>query len=326
MSEHPVSAKNRGHSLMGKIAYKIRNWKQYNRALVNRGNLTIWISADAVESWYAQQAPQGRGRPFTYSNACIELALTLRSLFQFPLRATQGFLEGLTKLMNLELKIPHYSCLSRRASDLDIQLAREKRSGKLDLVIDSTGLKVYGEGEWKMRTHGKQKRRTWRKYHVAVDPGTHEVVAMELTESNVHDCEVVSDLMKNLVNLGKIYGDGAYCLKPSLDAISNAGGHAIIPPRSGTCIVKKDPSPGQDQRNRLIRERRAAGGKKAWKQTSGYHRRSLVETHMFRHKTILGNKLHNLTLTNQITEARIRANILNRMTALGMPQSCKITQ
>jgi Transposase DDE domain len=311
---------------MGKIAYKIRNWKQYNRALINRGNLTIWISEEAVESWYAAREPQGRGRPFTYSNSCIEMALTLRSLFQFPLRATQGFLEGLAKLMNLDLKIPHYSRLSRRAGALAISLRRTNKSGKLDLVIDSTGFKVYGEGEWKMRTHGKQKRRTWRKYHVAVDPSTHEVVAMELTESNVHDCETVSDLMKNLGNLGNIYGDGAYCLKPSLDAIASAGGYAVVPPRSGTCIVKKDASPGQQQRNRLIRERRAAGGKKAWKQTSGYHRRSLVETHMFRHKTILGGKLHSLTLTNQITEARIRANILNRMTALGMPQSCKITQ
>jgi hypothetical protein len=307
---------------MGKITYKIRNWKQYNRALVNRGNLTLWFSEDAIQSWYSQnEENSGRGRRFTYSDACIELALTLRSLFQFPLRATQGFLEGLVQMMKLGLKVPHYSRLSRRAGALSIELPRKEKAGSIDLVIDSTGLKVYGEGEWKMRTHGKQKRRTWRKYHVAVDPSTHEVVAMELTESNVHDVDVVVDLLKGLKNLGNVYADGAYPLKQSLDAIALAGGHAIIPPRSGTCIVKKDPSPGQEQRNRLIRERRAVGGKKAWKKTSGYHRRSLVETHMFRLKKILGGELHSLNISNQKTEAAIMASILNRMTALGMPQT-----
>lgn len=149
---------------MGKIAYRIQNWREYNQALINRGNLTLWFSEDAIQSWYSQDVQEGRGRRFTYSDACIEIALTLRGLFRFPLRATQGFLEGLVKIMGLNLKVPHYSILSRRASGLSIALPRKEKSGSLDLVIDSTGLKVYGEGEWKMRTHGKQKRRTWRKY------------------------------------------------------------------------------------------------------------------------------------------------------------------
>lgn len=309
---------------MGKIAYKIQNWKQYNRALINRGNLTLWISEDLIESWYAESQPVGRGRPRTYSDSCIQMALAFRSLFQFPLRATQGFLEGLTQLMRLDLKVPHYSQLSRRAQGLTVHLPRREKAEKMDLVIDSTGLKIYGEGEWKTRIHGKQKRRTWRKYHVAVDPATHEVIAMELTEANVHDSEAVADLVRNLTNIGNVYGDGAYPLKQSLDAIANVGGYAVIPPRSGTCIVKKNPSPGEEQRNRLIRERRAVGGKKAWKKSSGYHRRSLVETHMFRHKRILGDRLHSRSFKNQTTEARIRASILNQMTALGMPQTCKI--
>jgi hypothetical protein len=230
-------------------------------------------------------------------------------------------LEGLVKLMKLELEVPSYSQLSRRAGSLQVALPRKEKSGKLDLVIDSTGLKVYGEGEWKMRTHGKQKRRTWRKYHVAVDPDTHEVVAMELTQAGFHDSLAVPVLLEGLDNLGNVYGDGAYPTPASLDAIDRAGGHAIIPPRTGTCIVKKNPSPGEKQRNRLVRERRAAGGKKAWKKLSGYHRRSLAETHMFRLKTILGEKLHSYSLLNQQTEAAIMASILNKMTALGMPQS-----
>lgn len=307
---------------MGKIAYRIRNWKSYNRALINRGNLTLWVSEEVVAAWYATPDPgAGRGRRFTYSDACIELALTLRALFRFPLRATQGFLEGLIQLMKLDLKVPCYTQLSRRAGELRVAFPRTKKSGQIDLVIDSTGLKVYGEGEWKMRTHGKQKRRTWRKYHVAVDPDTHEVVAMELTQANVHDSEAVPTLMEGLENLGKVYGDGAYPTPKSLDAIAQAGGHAIIPPRTGTCIVRRTPSPGVEQRNRLVRERRQAGGKKAWKKSSGYYRRSLVETHMFRLKTILGGSLHNRSFKNQKTEAALMAAILNKMTGLGMPES-----
>lgn len=312
---------------MGKIAYRIRNWKQYNRALIDRGNLTLWVSESVVAGWYSAR-PAGlslnRGRPFTYSDACIELGLTLRTLFRFPLRTTQGFLEGLMRLMKLDLQVPHYSRLSRRAADLQLQITRHPKEGKLDLVIDSTGLKVYGEGEWKMRTHGKQQRRTWRKYHVAVDPDTHEVVAMELTTSNYHDSRAVPALLEGMRNLGKVYGDGAYPTPTSLDAIDRAGGHAVIPPRTGTCIVKNTPSPGEEQRNRLVRERRAAGGKKAWKKCSGYHRRSLVETHMFRLKTILGGKLRSHSFQNQKIEATLMAKILNQMTHLGMPETCKI--
>jgi len=306
-----------------KLTYGIRNWKEYNRALVGRGNLTLWFSDDVIQGWYSGRPESRRGRRFTYSDACIELALTLRTLFRFPLRQTQGFLMGLTSLFRMDLKIPHYSCLSRRAGRLIVDLSRVKKEGPLDLVVDSTGLKVYGEGEWKVRTHGKDKRRTWRKYHVAIDPSTHEVVTVELTESNYHDSKAVPDLLKGLENVGKVYGDGAYPTPASLDAIAKAGGFAVIPPRTGTSIVRKNPSPGEEQRNRLIRERRKAGGKKAWKKESGYHRRSLVETHMFRLKTILGGTLHSKKFENQRTEARLMAKVLNRMTNLGMPVSFK---
>lgn len=302
--------------------YKVRNWCQYNRALINRGNITIWISDDVRDGWYANVHEKKSGRRYCYSDSCIETILTLRSVYRLPLRGVQGFCEGLVKLMGAELKIPHYSRLSRRAHELEIEITRMRAEGKepTDLVIDSTGLKIYGEGEWKMRTHGKQKRRTWRKYHVAVDPKTHEAIAMELTQANVHDSLAVPALMDGLENLGKVYGDGAYPTKKSLDVITKAGGFAIIPPRSGTCIVK-NPSPGEEQRNRLVRERRKLGGKKAWKKESGYHRRSLVETHMFRLKTILGGSLKSRGFANQKTEARIMVKTLNHMTALGMPRT-----
>src|SRR5262249_34494871 len=154
-----------------------------------------------------------------------------------------------------------------------------------------TGLKIFGEGEWKMRTHGKQKRRIWRKYHVSVNPATHEVTAIELTESNVHDCTILPALLLKQKNVGKVYADGAYSYKQGLDAIAQSGGTPSIPIRSGTTIVKKEPSPGQELRNKLLQDIWDAGGRTAWKKASGHHRRSLVETHMFRLKTILGSRL-----------------------------------
>jgi len=310
-----------------KIAYQVRNWKAYNRSLINRGNLTLWFSEDVIKSWYQKpQKRSKRGRPLTYSNTYVELALTLRTLFRFSLRATQGFLEGLISLMGLPLEVSHYSRLSRRAAELDIQLEQIKKRGKTptDIVMDSTGLKIYGEGEWKIRIHGKQKRRTWRKYHVAVNPRSHEVIAMELTKANVHDCTVVPALLSSQKNLGKVYADGAYPFKQSLDAIAEAGGVPVIPLRSGTG-VKKNPSNGELLRNQLVLDLRQPGGKRAWKKISGYHKRSLAETHMFRLKTILGASLRGRKFENQQTEARIMAKILNKMTRLGMPKSEAVT-
>jgi hypothetical protein len=303
-----------------KPAYKIRNWGQYNRALINRGNITIWVSEDVRSCWYARGHSKRRGRRNCYSDGAIEAILSVRLIYGLTLRAAQGFFEGYIK----GLRIPHYSRLSRRASSLAIAITRMKKDGKepTDLVIDSTGLKVYGEGEWKMRTHGKQKRRVWRKYHVSVDPDSHEVVMLELTESNVNDGTQTAKLLPEGL-IGKVYADGAYPGKRSMDAIAIRGGTPVIPVRTGTCIVK-NPSPGQALRNQLVRDKRAAGGKKAWKKESGYHRRSLVETHMFRLKTIFGGSLKSRAFANQKTEARIMANVLNRMTALGMPRAERV--
>lgn len=311
-----------------KITYRVRNWKDYNRSLVNRGNLTLWFSNEAIKRWYEKPSKQKkRGRNRTYSDRLIELALTLRSLFNLTLRGTQGFLTGLVKMLGRHLKVPHYSRLSRRGSTLNISLKRFAQTGKqaTDIVIDSTGLKVYGEGEWKSRTHGKQKRRTWRKYHVAIDAHSHEVISVLLTDSNMHDCKIMAPLLSELDKLGHVYADGAYTFKENFDVIAEKGGIPFIPIRSGTSFVKKPHlSRGEQLRNELLREMLDVGGKAIWKKQSGYHRRSLVETHMSRLKAILGGGLRARKFDNQKTEAFIKANILNTMTSLGMPISEKI--
>lgn len=308
-----------------KISYKVQNWSSYNKALVNRGDITLWFDEAAVANWYSKIPSEAlRGRPKIYSDECIELALTLRALFDLPLRGTQGFLIGILKMLELDLRVPNFTRLSRRKLNVEIKVAPKSKSG-IDIVVDSTGLKIYGEGEWKMRIHGKQKRRTWRKLHLAIDPKTFETVSMELTEATAQDDSVMKDLLKDQSNINDVFADGAYVSKNCFDAIAKTGAKKVyIALRTGTSTVDKNPSPGQELRNNLVRDIRKLGGKTQWKKKSRYHKRSLVETQMFRFKTLLGGHLKSRNFQNQTTETRIKVKILNKISALGMPKSLLI--
>ena len=166
--------------------YRVQNWSSYNRALVARGSLTVWLDASLWKQWYDQR-PSQRGVQFVYSDQTIEWILTVRVLLKLPLRQTQGFIQSLLGLMQLELAAPDYSTLSRRQGNLAVVLPRKRSHKPMHLVMDSTGLKVYGEGEWKVRQHGWTKRRTWRKLHVEVHEATGEVVTQTLTSNRIDD-------------------------------------------------------------------------------------------------------------------------------------------
>jgi IS5 family transposase len=305
----------------GKIAYRVKNWSEYNRSLINRGNITIWFSDDAIEGWKSSKRGEGRGRPEEFSDEAVECCLLLRSLYHLPLRAAQGFVEGMMSLLQLPLEAPHYTLLCKRAGKLSIDLKSLRTSKPLNVVIDSTGLKVYGEGEWKMRCHGKSKRRTWRKLHLGVDPTTHEIVGCELTDQKTHDCEVIDDVLPDQ-NLGKVCADGAYDNEPSYEAIVKRNGEPLIPPRSGACKTKS-PSRAMARRNHTVQACWSIG-RDNWKKGSGYHQRSLAETAMFRFKTIFGGKIASRKFDNQKAEVRLKSQILNRMRECGMPKSYKI--
>jgi hypothetical protein len=308
-----------------KITYKVKNWPEYNKSLVKRGNVTIWFNESSIARWEnTQQEKARRGRPQKYTDFAIECTLTFRGLYRLPLRAAQGFLEGLINLLGLKISSPDYTTLSRRAKLLEIDLGISRKSGEnIDIVIDSTGLKVYGEGEWKMRVHGKQKRRTWRKLHITMDPVSHQTISMELTVSNVHDSVMLPSLLSSQKDILNVYADGAYGYEKCFDAIDRIGAKAIIAIRGGTALAKK-PTSGLKQRNRIVKEMWACGGRYEWQKKSGYHRRSLVENQMYRYKTIFGEKLQSRNFMNQFTEAKIKLSVLNRMTSLGMPESVAI--
>lgn len=305
----------------GKLRYKIRNWHEYNQALVNRGNVTVWFDDESVKAWYCRATATKKGRPALYAMAAIECALTIRSVFHLPLRMTQGFLTGMIKMLSLPISAPDYSTICRRAGGVSAHSIATAMGQGVHFVVDSTGLKVFGEGEWKVRQHGWDKRRTWRKFHVGINAETHEIVAFALTGNDVHDSEVLPELINGRNDLAAVYGDGAYDTKGSYDAIAETGARGIIPPRHGACLSSgKNVTWGTVRRNQTIRDIWKLG-RKTWKEESGYHRRSLVETGMFRFKTILGDHIRSRKMSNQQAEVAIKVRILNKMTRFGMPDS-----
>jgi hypothetical protein len=306
-----------------KHRYKIRNWNAYNRALINRGSLTLWIDEEAAHTQWCNNEKNGRrGRDLIYSDWAIQCVLTLKVLYRLPLRATQGLVASLLELMGLELPTPSYTQICRRQATLTVAVPRRKAERARHIVIDSTGLKVYGEGEWKVRQQGVSKRRTWRKLHLMVDAATQEIAACMLTENDVGDCEGVEEMLGQLEAdepIEQADADGAYDTRQTYRALSERGARVCIPPRENACPWKEQEG-FEKQRNAAV-EAIGAHGKARWKREVGYHRRSLAETAMFRIKTLFGERLMAREFDRQAVEAGIRVSALNTFTLLGMPES-----
>ena len=219
--------------------------------------------------------------------------------------------------MCLDIEVPCYTTISRRARELEVELPSQ--SDAAHIVVDSTGLKVFGEGEWKTRQHGYSKRRTWRKLQLSINAESGEIVCAALTTNDVHDGQMLSELV-NGSNPDKVYCDGAYDSHSCYEEIAALGAEPVIPPRRrskpkqhGNC--RKLPL----KRDEVIRSMRKLG-RKRWKHESGYHIRSLAETGMYRYKQIFGDKLKTRAFDAQAAEAFVKARALNIMTSLGMPK------
>jgi hypothetical protein len=307
-------------SVPKKLAYKVTNWREYNESLVRRGDITFWFDEDVIDAWEHDNAAWKVGRPFTYSDVAVETLLTLRELFRLPYRQTEGLGRALSKLMNAEIAIPDFTSLAKRAAKLCASLNVLDAQGPLDVVVDSTGLKVFGEGEWKVRQHGAAGRRTWRKLHLAVDPATHEIVAEVLTENSGHDADQVEPLLEQVeAEVQTFYGDGAYDQWKVYQTLAENHIWSIIPPRKNAKIKQHGNASAEPlERDECLRQIRR-DGRKAWKKSIGYHRRSLVETAMSRLKAGFGDRLKNRELPNQQIETRLRCKLLNWFVVLGMP-------
>jgi len=307
---------------MSKDKYKVRNWKAYNEGLKQRGSLRLWIQEDIAEQW-KYTGEKKRGGQLQYSDAAIELCLTIRKIYHLPLRQTEGFMKSFVEQAGLNLEIPDYTTLSKRSNGLPVNLTAAGNGLITDIVVDSTGLKVYGEGEWKVRKHGAGKHRTWMKLHVAADEASQQIQAVTLTTNAVDDATEVNALLEQIqpaVNSFK--GDGAYDKHKVREQLYGRHIKQVIPPQHNAVISKKKPEYLQ-QRDEAI-EAIALTGRDEWKKQNGYHQRSKVETVMFRYKTIIGNNLSARKTANQQTEVRIGCKILNITLQTVKPLSVKV--
>jgi len=308
-----------------KALYRIRNWSAYEKALVRRGSITFWLSDDFEKAW-CHNGKKQRGAQFIYSDQAISIMLTAKEVFHLTNREVEGFIRSLFKVLHLSLTVPDHSTLSKRSQTLKVQLPK-KAHGPLSIVMDSTGMKIYGEGEWKVRTHGKSKRRTWRKLHIGVEPDSGEIQAAVLTENSVSDDEMADALFQQIESpIEQFAADGGYDKRGVYASLHTHSPHArvLIPPRKNARIWQHGNTRAErlkrDENLRYIRKH----GRTAWKQESGYHIRSLAETAMFRMKTIFGDDLSGRLLTTQTTQALIRCAPLNQMAHLEMPQSYRV--
>ncbi len=201
-----------------KTKNRVTNWAEYDKALVKRGDITFWISEDAIKSWTPTRSGR-RGAPLKYSNLAIETTLTLRLVYGLPMRQAEGFLRSLLQTMKLDLDAPDHTTLSRRSRQLDLALKPKVSSGPIDLIIGSTGLSIVGQGEWAAAKHGKRGKRGWRKLHIGVK-GAGDIVAQVLTDGNVDDAKMGVKLIEQAADSIKcVIGDTAYDTAAIYDAV-----------------------------------------------------------------------------------------------------------
>ena len=308
-----------------KKKYRIRNWREYERGLRSRGDVTIWLSEDAIAAWVPPKNGL-RGGQRRYSNLAVRTALTLRVVFSLPLRQTEGFLDSLLRLMGLNLKAPDHTTLSRRNQIVAVPPLTRSHDGPIDLIVDSTGLKILGCGEWNAHKHkASKKRRDWRKLHIGVDAEGF-IVAAELTASSRDAASTLPALLDTIeVPIRRFTADGAYDHRSVYDQLSAAGTEnvvIVIPPRRSALSAGPTDGPWAQRDTALERIRQV--GRREWQKESGYRQQARVENSFFRYKSVLGGGLKARHGKAQRREVAIGCHILNRMAELGRPKSCAV--
>ncbi len=312
-----------------KSKYKVRNWKEYNKNLCKRGSLTLFIDSEVLEQWKLLPGKKKEVGQQSYPESIIQCCLLVKANYRLAYRQSVGFIGSLFELMGKsDYPIPDYTTLCRRNGCLSIEISNRLDKGEnLVVGIDSTGLKVYGEGEWKVRKHGWSKHRTWRKLHVCVDLITQEILCVELTGNDEDDASVGTSMLKGKTgNLNSFKGDGAYDKFGFREVLGDNVRQVIPPPKNGVVTLPKKRKPVGEhlkQRNQAI-EYIQKEGLNSWKEKEGYHQRSLNEVVMFRYKTIFGGELKARKIENQINEVKLNCMLLNKFTGMGMPHSYKV--
>ena len=316
---------------------KICNWKDYNAALLKRGELIFSFDENYLKERY-YEAKQGPGGIRKYTHRMYEYLLTIKVLLRFSWRATLGFVRGLIKrVYKKEVALPHYSHAAREANKINVTIKsypKQAVEDGLEIAFDSTGVNVYTTSGYHQRKHGKEslwrKQEQWKKVHVALDLKEQQILSIVYTKSHVNDCQVVHELCESIEKkIIKIIADGAYDTEKIHKLIHSWGAEAIIPPaitsKAQNELRKKktfkEYLKGRDEIiSRIRKEKDFKAGLKQWKMESGYHQRSLIETCMFRLKRIFGFYLHQKNEIGRKNEIIAKVNMLNKMALLGRPR------
>ena len=308
-----------------KARYRVRNWRAYEAGLRRRGDLTLWLDEAAIVGWQAPPRTTPGGQAW-YSDVAIELVLTPRLVFHLGLRQAEGFATSVLRLLGQALRVPDHTTLCRRGRGFAGRRPGVVPHGPMHLVIDSTGLKLFGRGEWDAEKHGRA-RRSWRKLHLAVDAGTGEIVASVLTDNAADDAGEVPALLGQVEGeIASVAADGAYDGEPVYRAVADRQADpppdVVIPPRA-SAVPSAEDADAQGQRDRHIRFV-TEKGRMAWQRATGYGRRSLAETAVGRFKAIIGPRLRARGLPAQQGEAAIAVAVLNRLIRAAKPVSVRV--
>ena len=301
---------------------KVTNSAAYDAALRQRGSLTVWFTDEAVAAWTAEPRTTQGGQRW-YSPLAILTALTLRAVFHLALRQTEGLIGSIIHLLGLTLAVPDHTTLSRRAETLEVPHPRCD-GGPLHLLVDSTGLKLCGTGEWLIEKHGAKTRRTWRKLHIGLDADTGQIVAAALTTKEIDDGAQTGALLDQVAGpVASFTGDGAYDQEGVSTAVAARHPEAaiIVPPRS-TAVPSETAETAPTQRDRHL-QFIAEHGRAAWQKASGYTKRARAEAAIGRFKQVIGNGLRLRADQRRATEVDVAVHVLNRMLELGRPTSVR---
>jgi hypothetical protein len=303
--------------------HRVTNWAAYDAALRQRGGLTVWFTDAAIAAWRAEPRTTPGGQPH-YSALAILTALTLRAVFRLALRQTEGLIGSIRCLLGLDLAVPDHTTLSRRAATLEAP--RPRPTGEpVHLLVDSTGLRLCGPGEWLVEKHGTRTRRAWRKLHLGVDAGTGRIEAVELTTNDLDDGSRVGPLLDQVADpLASFTGDGAYDREDvSGEVAERYPEAAVIVPSRRDAVPSAAAETAPTQRDQHLRST-AKCGRLGWQKASGYNRRALAEAAISRYKRVIGEALRSRADRRQTTEVAIAVRALNRMLELGRPESVRV--
>ena len=306
-----------------KQRHRVTSWAAYDAGLRARGSLTVWFTAEAIEAWKAEPRT-GRGGQPRYSSLAIATALTLRAVFRLALRQTEGLIDSILRLLGLSLAVPDHSTLSRRGEALEVPRSKVG-SEPVHLLVDSTGLRLCGAGEWLEEKHGTKRRRSWRKLHLATDADTGHIVASALTDKDADDGSQVGPLLDQVHGpVASFTGDGAFDRDDVYAEVAarHPDAAVVVPPRSNA--VPSDAAETAPTRRDAHLRCIAECGRMGWQKASGYNWRALVESDIARWKRVIGDGLRSQTDGRQTTEVAIAANVLNRMLDLGRPEYVRI--